>query len=153
MLEYTKGEYPNRNPPNQAAGLQLVNRLHAIQQPHALNAGASVSARVVEAIGPQAQVNGARTRPISGVLALTKRFVPFGAHTSELKNGLSPWDRAYAGQAVNQICWPASLHAHVAVVVRWPSHACQKRATAGKANTPMTPRCRKIARMVPRLRA
>ena len=58
-----------------------------MKQAQELSPGASVSARFVEATGPHSHVTGARTAPTKGLLALTRRFVPFGDQTAGLKNG------------------------------------------------------------------
>ncbi len=131
-LSTTKGEYPKRNPPTQHAGRQSTKRRHATQQPQALRAGAKVSAAVVEATGPTSHVSGANTMPASGALALSRRLTPCGGQSHVVEKGSSPWLRAYAGQAMNQTCWPGSRQPHRTVDAAPALQAFHQRKSAGR---------------------
>lgn len=109
----------------------------ATKQAHALSAGASVSATLVETTGPKAQVTGARTTPTRVPDVFDSRLAPSGTLTTPEKNGLCRWAMAQAGQAMNHTSWAGSPHAEVRVEAGCPSHTCHQRTTAGSAKSTM----------------
>ena len=103
----------------------------AAKHAQALRAGASVSAALVAATGPNSQVTGARTTPTSVPDVFESRLAPSGTFTAPEKTGLWRWAMAQAGQATNQTSCAASPHPHVSTAEGCPDQTCHHRTTAG----------------------
>ncbi len=121
-------------------GFHVTSGRMATKQPHALSAGASVSATLVETTGPYNQVTGARSVPTRSPDVLESRFAPFGTFTTPVKNRLCRWAMAQAGHSVNHTCCAGSPQPHVRLEAGWPDHTCHHSTTAGTANPAMTAR-------------
>ncbi len=61
-----------------APGFQVTSGRMAAKQPHALSAGARVSATLVALTGPKSHVTGARTTPTSVPEVFESRLAPSG---------------------------------------------------------------------------
>jgi len=114
-----------------AAVFQVTTRRTATQHPQALSPGASVSATLVAATGPQIRVIGLSTSPIRVPAVLESRLAPLGTLTAFEKNRLAPCHKAQAGQAMNQTSWAGSPQAQVRVEVGCPVHTCHHSTRAG----------------------
>ena len=112
----------------------------ATKQPHALSAGANVSATLVAATGPNIQVTGAITTPTSVPDVFDNKLAPWGTLTTLEKNGLCRWAIAHAGQAMNQTSSAGSPQAHVRVFAGCPDQTCHHRTIAGTVKRATTPR-------------
>ncbi len=120
-----------------AACFQVTRGRMAAKQPHALRAGARVSATLVVVTGPKSHVTGASTTPTSVPEVFDSRLAPSGTFTEPEKNRLCRWVMAQAGQAVNQTCCAGSPQAHVNVDDGCPDQTCHHSATAGRAKQTM----------------
>ncbi len=127
-------------------GFHVTSRRMATKHPHALRAGASVSATLVEATGPNNHVTGARSTPTRSPDVLESRFAPSGTFTAPVKKRLWRWAMAHAGHSVNQTCCAGSPQPHVRLEAGWPDHTCHHRATAGTVNPAMTTRWKPMPR-------
>ena len=103
----------------------------ATKQPQALRAGASVSATLVAATGPNSHVTGARSAPTRVPDVFDSRFAPSGTLTAPEKNTLWRSAMAQAGHTVNHTCCAGSPQPHVRVDEGCPDQTCHHRATAG----------------------
>src|SRR5271165_1597832 len=134
-----------------APGFHVTSGRSAAKQPHALSAGARVSATLVAATGPKSHVTGANTTPIKVPDVFDRRLAPSGTFTAPEKMRLWRWAMAQAGQAMNQTSWAGSPHPQVRVDEGWPDHTCHQSATAGMVNRAMaatwTPRARTARRL------
>src|SRR5580658_7867338 len=114
-----------------AAGFQFTKERTASQHPHALTAGAKVSATLVDTTGPHNHVTGLKTTPIRVPEVLDNRLAPKGTFTAWEKKRLAPCATAQAGQAMNHTSCAGSPHAQVRVDDGWPLQTCHHRAMAG----------------------
>src|SRR6516225_9539367 len=117
-------EYPNTSAAGSAPHFHVTSGRTATKQPHALSAGARVSATLVAATGPKSHVTGASTTPTRVPDVFDNRLAPWGTFTAVEKNGFCRWAIAQAGQAMNQTSWAGSPHAQVRVFAGCPNHTC-----------------------------
>jgi len=73
-----KGEKPKSSPPTKATGAQDTHRRSRTYMASAERNGLRVSATLRVAIGPKAQVTGARTIPRPTSAVLESRLIPLG---------------------------------------------------------------------------
>ncbi len=121
-------------------GFHVTNDRTATKHPHALRAGANVSATLVETTGPNKTVTGARSTPTRSPDVLESRFAPLGTFTAPVKKRPCRWAMAHAGHSVNHTCCAGSPQPQVRLEAGWPDHTCHHRTTAGTANPTMAVR-------------
>ncbi len=98
-----------------APAFQVTSGRTAAKQPHALSAGARVSATFVAVTGPTSHVTGASTTPTNVPDVFDRRLAPRGTLTAPEKNRLWRCAMAQAGQAMNQTSCAGSPHPQVRV--------------------------------------
>src|SRR5271165_5974306 len=107
-----------------APAFQVMRGRTAAKQPHALSAGARVSATLVAATGPKNHVTGASTTPTNVPDVFDSRLAPWGTFTAPEKKRSCRCAMAQAGHAMNHTSCAGSPQAQVRVDEGWPDHTC-----------------------------
>ena len=96
-----------------APGFHDTRGRMAAKQPHALSAGARVSATLVAVTGPKSHVTGASSTPTNVPEVFERRLAPWGTLTAPEKKRSWRCASAQAGHAMNHTSWAGSPQAQV----------------------------------------
>src|SRR5580658_10003933 len=112
-----------------AAGVHRTHRRRSTNMARADRTGLRVRATLKVATAPKSQVTGASTTPMPTSAVLDSRLTPAGWNIAVEYSGSSPWEKAYAGQARNQVNNEESPQPQVVVDVGWFDQTCHHSIT------------------------